>query len=198
MKKIVIVTVLLLIFTLIGCQEVATTSVLTMQSSSTTESTTTTSSLSSVTTTTTTMTTTRILREDETLDIAQDFDLSAVSFASPISPLTLHSVISDHAILQQNKPIRIFGSGTPGSIALVKLVMNDNQAIAYLNYEIIGSNGKFLVELPALTASFNDYTLTVSDTQNEIQIQDLLIGEVWLTAGQSNMAMEVREVEEGN
>ncbi|PKL00471.1 MAG: hypothetical protein CVV56_05710 [Tenericutes bacterium HGW-Tenericutes-1] len=191
MKKMILAFMIILtVLTLIGCTELTTTS--TQQTLTSSLTTTTSTSLTTVSTTTS-----RPLREDETQDIAQDFDLSEVSYSTPISSLSLHSIISDHAVLQQNKPIRVFGKGTPGAIALVKLVMNDNQAISYLNYSIIGSNGEFVVTLPALTASFNDYTLTVSDTLHEIKVHDLLIGEVWLTSGQSNMAMEVREVDDG-
>ncbi len=193
MRKMIMALMLILtVFTIIGCQEVTMTSTLSTDPTSTTSQPTTATSLSTVSTTIS-----RPLREDETEDIIQDFDLSGVTYKAPISALSLHSIISDHAILQQNKPIRIFGKGTPGSIALVKLVMNDNQSISYLNYSIIESNGQFVVTLPALIGSFNDYTLTVSDSLHELKVHNILIGEVWLTSGQSNMAMEVREVEDG-
>ena len=38
-----------------------------------------------------------------------------------------------------------------------------------------------LVELPALLASFDSYTLTVSDTETELYVRDLLVGEVWIS-----------------
>lgn len=192
MKKCILALMITLtVFALIGCSELTTTSRTTSQISLYPSTTT------STTITTVSTTTSRQLREDETVDIAQDFDLSEVTYSSPISSLSLHSIISDYAILQQNKPIRIFGKGTPGSIALVKLVKNVDQSISYLNYSIIDNQGQFIVTLPALTASFDAYTLTVSDTLHEIKVHDLLIGEVWLTSGQSNMAMEVKEVEDG-
>ena len=192
-KMILFISFTILSFVLIGCEISSETTTITTLSTSTT----TTSSQTTTLTPSTTTTTTRTLRADETEDIVLDFDLTNVVHATPVSPLSLHSVLSDHAILQQNKPIRIFGSGTPGAVALVKLVKNNNQAISYLNYGMIGSNGKYVVELPALIASFDSYTLTVSDTVNEIKVTDLLIGEVWLTGGQSNMAMEIKEVEDG-
>jgi len=192
MKKLLVVTsTFLLAFILIGCAAT------TLSTLSTTFTTTTLPTTTTVESTLSTTTTVKVLREDETEDILLDFDLSGVDHLAPTAPIDLHSVISDHAVLQQNKSIRIFGSGTPGAVALVKLVKDSDQSVSYMNYGIIGSNGKFLVELPPLTASFNAYTLTVSDTVNEIKVLDLLIGEVWLATGQSNMAMKVSEMEAG-
>jgi sialate O-acetylesterase len=137
------------------------------------------------------------LRADETADIVLDFDLSSFSFVPPSQPLSLRSVISDHAVLQQGKPIRIFGTATPGTLVLAKLVREDDPWQSEKTAVIAEANGSFLLELPALNASYSSYTLTVSDTLHELRVRDLLIGEVWLTGGQSNMAMEVEEAEEG-
>lgn len=168
------------------------------------EATTTTSTLlptevSTTTTTTTTSTasTTRTLRQDETADIALDFDLSVWQYTSPTFPVALRSVISDHAVLQQGKAIRVFGSGTPGSLALVKLVKDADPWVSYKNAGLVGTDGTFVLELPALSGSFDSYTLTVSDTVNEIRVHDLVIGEVWVSGGQSNMQLEVEEMAGG-
>ncbi len=157
----------------------------------------TTTSTTTRTTTTAATTTTRALRADESSDIAQDFDLSAYDYIEPILAIDLSSVFADHAILQQKKAIRVFGTGTPGGIALVKLVKDDDPYVQYQNAGIISADGTFRVELPALSASFGSYTLTVSDTDTELHVRDLLVGEVWIASGQSNMALKVREMEGG-
>ncbi|HRY77675.1 MAG TPA: sialate O-acetylesterase [Candidatus Izemoplasmatales bacterium] len=165
----------------------------TTSSTTTTTTTTTTGSTSSSTTTTTS----RTLREDETANIVLDFDLNAFSFVPPTRAVSLRSVISDHAVLQQGKPIRIFGAATPGTLVLAKLVRNDDPGQSEKAAVIAAEDGTFLLELPALTASFSSYTLTVADTVHELRVHDLLIGEVWLSGGQSNMAMEVEEADGG-
>lgn len=161
----------------------------------------TTTDLTESTTITTTegtpVTTTDPLREDETANIILDFDLSGVSYLAPAKAITLHSVLSDHAVLQQGKPIRVFGKGTPGSIALGKLVKDSDPSVSMQNYAIVDEFGNYVMELGAYTASFDTYTLTVSDTVHEIKITDLLIGEVWIAGGQSNMAIKVSEMNEG-
>jgi sialate O-acetylesterase len=101
-------------------------------------------------------------------------------------------------VLQQGKPIRVFGKGTPGSIALAKLVKDSDPAVSSQNYAIVNQFGNYVMELDSFVASFETYTLTVSDTVHEIKISDLLIGEVWIAGGQSNMAIKVSEMNEGS
>ncbi|MDP3130851.1 MAG: sialate O-acetylesterase [Bacillota bacterium] len=149
------------------------------------------------TTTTLAPSTTRALRADESADIALDFDLSAYVYEEPTVAIDLPAVLANHAVLQQKKPIRVYGTGTPGGIALVKLVKDDDPSVQYQNAGIVAADGTFRVELPALYASFDVYTLTVSDTETELYVRDLLIGEVWIASGQSNMAIKVREMDGG-
>ena len=180
-----------LIFALAACGGATTTTSTPLPTEVSTTTTTTT------TTSTTTTSTTRTLRDDETADIVLDFDLSAWQYVTPTFPLALRSVISEHAVLQQGKPIRVFGSGTPGSLALVKLVKDTDPRISYKNAVLVGTDGTFVAELPALSGSFDSYTLTISDTLNETQVHDLVVGEVWVSGGQSNMQLEVEEMADG-
>jgi len=147
--------------------------------------------------TTVVTTTANVLRANETLNIVLDFNLSDVTYVTPIEPIKLLSILSNKAILQQGKPIRVSGTATPGTVALVKIVLNSNQAIQFQNYSIVDDAGNYIVELPALSASFDSYTLTVSDTITEIRATDILIGEVWIAGGQSNMGLKVKEMEDG-
>ncbi|MCK7484275.1 MAG: hypothetical protein MZU97_01030 [Bacillus subtilis] len=142
----------------------------------TTSSSTTSTSTSTATTTSTTTTTQSSLttteRGDETMNIHLDFDLTGITFSTPTAPIDLHSLIADRAVFQQNKPIRIFGIATPGTIVLVKLTKDYETQTQRKNYGFADESGRFLIELPALEASFSTYTLTVSDTQNEVRVVD--------------------------
>ncbi len=199
MRKIMLAAVLaMLTLSVVACGQ--TTVPLTTAAATTAASTVLTTTATTTTTTTTTApttTTTRALRADESADIALDFDLSAYVYEEPSVAIALPSIFATHAVLQQKKPIRVFGTGTPGGIALVKLVKDDDPYVQVQNAGTIAADGTFLVELPALMASFDSYTLTVSDTETELYVRDLLVGEVWIASGQSNMAIKVREMDGG-
>lgn len=139
----------------------------------------------------------RVLRENERIDIIKDFDLTNVNYKEPTKAFELHSMIADDVIFQQGKNIRVFGKAEPNTIVLVKLTKDERQKESYTNYGFADANGEFLVELPALEASFYSYTLTVSDTVNETLVENCLIGEVWLSSGQSNMELKVSEMHKG-
>ncbi|MFA5006875.1 MAG: sialate O-acetylesterase [Candidatus Izemoplasmatales bacterium] len=142
-------------------------------------------------------TTVRTTRADETSDIALDFDLSQYDYLAPTVPIALPSIFADHLVFQRNKPIRVFGTGTPGGIALAKLVLAQDPSVFETAAAIVAADGTFALELAALPGSFDAYVLTVSDTVREIRIVDVLVGEVWIAGGQSNMAMTVREADGG-
>lgn len=186
-----------LVFAFSACGETTTATSSTTTTTTSTTGETTTTSVTTVSSSETTTTTIRTLREDETADIVLDFDLSGWEYSAPSVSIALRSVLSDHAVLQQGKTIRVFGSGTPGSPALVKLVKDSDPGVSYKNAGLVGSDGTFVVELPALSCSFDSYTLTVSDTVHEIRIHDLVVGEVWVSGGQSNMQLEVEEMDGG-
>ncbi len=95
----------------------------------------------------------------------------------------LHRLFSDHMVLQQQQPIRIFGWATPGEKISVKLGSLQGQATA-------AQDGFFLVELPAQKAS-GPFALIVQGSKNQVVLQDVMIGEVWVCSGQSNMQWPV-------
>jgi sialate O-acetylesterase len=95
----------------------------------------------------------------------------------------LSRAFGDHMVLQQGQPIRIFGTASNGEKVTAKL--NGKSATA-----TAGDNGKFLVELPAMAADGKAHTLEVSG-KNTVSVQDVLLGEVWICSGQSNMEWSV-------
>jgi sialate O-acetylesterase len=131
------------------------------------------------------------------MNILQDFDLTGIEYPAVSVPLKLHSLISDHALFQRDKPIRIFGTASPFGLILAKLLKDGDPTQSMLAYSFADELGDFVLELPALYAGFETYTLVVSDTVNEKKIVDLLIGEVWVLGGQSNMGIRVREMDGG-
>lgn len=94
----------------------------------------------------------------------------------------LPSVLSDGMVLQRERPIKIWGTADPGENVVVTFKKKKYTAVA-------DENGKWLVTLPAMKAG-GPYELTV----NEMTVKDILIGDVWLCSGQSNMELTVARV----
>ncbi len=102
------------------------------------------------------------------------------------------AVFSDHMVLQREKQICIFGEAAAGKRVSVCLsgpdgVRKDDAAAA---------DGKFRVLLMPLPAG-GPYEMVISDGKEEICFSDIMIGEVWLAGGQSNMEYELQNAELG-
>lgn len=95
--------------------------------------------------------------------------------------LTLPAVFSDHLVLQSGKPVPVWGSADANAEITVSIAGQKKTATA-------GADGQWSLKLDALTASAEPQTLTIGDKT----INDVLVGEVWLGSGQSNMAMNVQ------
>jgi sialate O-acetylesterase len=96
----------------------------------------------------------------------------------------LPAIYSDHAVLQQDAPIPVWGRAQPGEEVSVSIAGQTKTTMA-------GKNGKWMVKLDPLKAG-GPLTLTVKGL-NTVVIKDVLVGEVWLGSGQSNMALPVEK-----
>lgn len=97
--------------------------------------------------------------------------------------IKLADPFSDHMVLQRNRPIPVWGKGTPGEHVTVTL---NGESVSAVTDE----NGKWRADLPAMSHG-GPYTLTAT-ASNEETISDVLIGDVWLISGQSNADMTVK------
>ena len=97
-------------------------------------------------------------------------------------------VFSSHMVLQQDKPLVIWGWAQPNEKVTVELATGSQQAQA-------NERGEWKAVLPAMKAG-GPYTLTVSGS-TKVQFEDVMIGEVWLCSGQSNMEMGVGVSKDG-
>lgn len=111
--------------------------------------------------------------------------LSLLFFASLLqAELVVPNIFSDHMVVQQEQPIRVWGTGTSGQSVTVEFGGASASAK-------IGPEESWSVELPAMAATFTPQTLIISDGRETLRFQDVLIGEVWLCSGQSNMSWAV-------
>ena len=95
----------------------------------------------------------------------------------------LPKVIASHMVLQQKLPVSIWGTADAGEEVTVSL--GDNKASTKA-----GADGKWSVKLKEMSAGGGPLELVVKG-KNEIKLTDILIGEVWVASGQSNMEWSV-------
>ena len=99
---------------------------------------------------------------------------------------SLNSLFSDHMVLQRNQPIRVFGTGTERTEVVVRLASNEARSTV--------RDGIWEVELPAMTAG-GPHTIEVVGPQ-KLTLSDVMIGDVWVGSGQSNMGMGLKSMPE--
>ena len=104
------------------------------------------------------------------------FLASSLNAAATIS---LPKVIGSNMVLQRNSPDAIWGNAAAGEKVTVKFGKQTKETIA-------DSTGKWMVHLDAMPASFKPEQMIISGS-NRIVLDNILVGEVWLCSGQSNM-----------
>jgi sialate O-acetylesterase len=105
------------------------------------------------------------------------------AFPSARANVKLPSAFTDHLVLQRELPVPVWGWADPGEKVSVEFAGQTKTATA-------DANGKWTLKLDALKASDESRTLTVQG-KNTITLNDVLVGEVWICSGQSNMSFAV-------
>ncbi len=101
----------------------------------------------------------------------------------------LAKLFSDHVVLQRQKPIPVWGWANANESVSVALGGQIKTAIADVN-------GKFTIEFAPMEATGQPLELNVAAKSGNLTIKDVLIGEVWLCSGQSNMEFTVKQAKE--
>ncbi|MEN8864123.1 MAG: sialate O-acetylesterase, partial [Akkermansiaceae bacterium] len=97
--------------------------------------------------------------------------------------LTVASPFTDNAVLQRDQPIPVWGTSDASTTVTVKFAGQSKSTS-------VAADGKWNLKLDALPASHDPKTLTVSSPKNDaIELKNILVGEVWICSGQSNMQM---------
>lgn len=96
----------------------------------------------------------------------------------------LPGIFADNMVLQREMPVPIWGWASPDEKVTVQFAGQEATATA-------NASGKWRVTLPALKASKEPAQLTVSGAANTRVFQNVLVGEVWIASGQSNMQWNV-------
>lgn len=108
-------------------------------------------------------------------------------FASAEAKLKLSRLHTDGMVLQQNTEAKIWGTTTPDTQVIVTPSWDGK---AYKCKADAEGNWHIYIGTPA--GSYNAYTLTVKGDGETVKIGNVLVGEVWMASGQSNMEMPMR------
>ncbi len=114
--------------------------------------------------------------------------------------LWLPSFFSSGMILQQQAVNLVHGCACPESTVRVtldkysftghaRLPGNNHYERVFTGETISGTAGEFEIDIPPFDASFDTYTLSVSNELDMLTIRDILFGEIWIAGGQANMQM---------
>ncbi len=101
--------------------------------------------------------------------------------------LRLPSVIADHMVLQRDQPIRLWGWGKPATQVQIHCGPHSAQGK-------VAADGTWQVQLPGLPAG-GPHEIEILDDKTQLHVRDVLVGEVWVCSGQSNMDFTVATTE---
>src|ERR1035441_2345246 len=105
-----------------------------------------------------------------------------VSASAALADVKPAPLFSDHVVLQSGMPVPIWGTAAAGEKVTVTLNGQNQTATT-------GADGKWMVRLTDLKVG-GPYEMTIAGS-NTITVKDVLVGEVWLGSGQSNMEFTV-------
>ncbi|HEX8327697.1 MAG TPA: sialate O-acetylesterase [Hymenobacter sp.] len=94
------------------------------------------------------------------------------------------ALVGDHMVLQRDQPLAIWGWAEPGE----KITVDFRQQKVSV---VTPANGRWQATLPA-TSSGGPFVMTIAGS-NTLTINDILVGDVWLASGQSNMELPLRD-----
>jgi sialate O-acetylesterase len=90
------------------------------------------------------------------------------------------SIFTNGMVLQRDMPVPVWGSGQAGEEVTVKFADQEKSGK-------VDPDGRWMVKLDSLTASAEPRTLSVQSAAGKTELTDVMVGEVWLASGQSNM-----------
>lgn len=135
---------------------------------------------------------------DSTVNYMSHFMYSMVTGKTPPAiqrappPLHVADIFQSNMVIQEGKPFKIWGSSTANDTIEVLADWRKEPLKIYA-----GQNGHWIGEIPvpkAVPGNFDPHTIRIIHQSDTINLNDILIGEVWICAGQSNMDMKVKKV----
>lgn len=111
--------------------------------------------------------------------------LAAITLQPAAAEVRLPRVFTDGAVLQRDRAVPVWGTAEAGKKVIVKFAGQEKSVQA-------AADGKWRVDLDAMPASAEGRVLEAAEEGgHRVEVKDLLVGEVWLASGQSNMEWSV-------
>lgn len=114
--------------------------------------------------------------------------------------MSLPTLFDSGMIFQQNKPIKVWGTAQAGDTVTAVLTKEGSETpVETLAPVAVAEDGTWEVAFKALEGGYDAYTIALTDkdaegeTRSEKVLSDILVGEVWVAAGQSNMELPVSD-----
>lgn len=104
-----------------------------------------------------------------------------------VAKLEVADVFTDNAVLQQGLKVPVWGSANAGTNVVVTFGDQEKSTVAK-------QDGKWMIQLDPLKATYKQQKLRVVSGEEVITFNDVVIGEVWICSGQSNMQMQLNGV----
>ncbi len=104
--------------------------------------------------------------------------------------LQVNGLFTDHMVLQQAMPVPVWGQTAPGKSVAVTFAGQSHESTA-------DAKGWWSLRLEPLQPSSDGQTLTIKGDGQTITLTDVVVGEVWVGSGQSNMAYTMTQTEDG-
>ncbi len=105
--------------------------------------------------------------------------------------LCVHNLFQSNMVIQRDRPIGIWGWAAPSEKVTVTFGDNTQSVTA-------GADRSWKVELPAMPVSSEPQTISIQGKDTKIELTNILLGDVWLLSGQSNMEFPISKVDEGD
>jgi len=115
--------------------------------------------------------------------------LCATLFAGAQPALRLPAIIGNHAVLQQNSEVKLWGWAPCTWAVKISCSWNPSDTVSVMP----AKDCSWSVSVKTPKASDTPYTITFISAKQKITVSDILIGEVWLCSGQSNMEFSFNE-----
>ncbi len=113
------------------------------------------------------------------------------SLLGPPHPLTADKLFGSGMVLQRSQPLNVWGSGAPGASVTVSLLNGATPLTS--GTALVDGSGQWLVTMPAVSTPGGPFTLTITSGTATLAYDNVLVGDVWLCSGQSNMDLTVKE-----
>lgn len=110
---------------------------------------------------------------------------TALAFGAS-AKVVLPKVLGSNMVLQQNADVNLWGKADADAKVTVKVSWNKAKIKTTAD-----ENGNWAVKVATPAGSFDKYTISISDGE-EIVLENVMIGDVWITSGQSNMEMPIK------